>query len=341
LLESEDLNERSREFVQKLHKQAQRTQRIVQNLLSFARQHKPQRMHVDLRNVLENTIALRDYDLRVNNIAVEREFQSTLPGVVADPHQIEQVYLNIINNAADAMLDANRGGVFRIRIYTDNGHVVSEFHDSGPGLTDPKRVFDPFYTTKGIGKGTGLGLSICYGIVKEHGGEIFASNHPNGGALLQVRIPASAGDKPMTEQERIEARRDSQLEGTVLLIDDEEVVLEFEREVLVAAGLNVITVTSGAEAIEQMQQHKFDAIFLDSKIPGAYTSEQIYRWMEDATPEMATRTVLVLSNVSDASVRSFVETKKLSYLVKPFEVTDLMATARRLLPRAKATVHYS
>ena len=140
-------------------------------------------MQVDLRSVIEDTIALRDYDLKVNNIIVEREFDAVLPSVVADPHQLEQVYLNIINNAADAMLERLAvGGMLSIHVFSQNGHVVSEFHDSGPGITDPKHVFDPFYTTKGVGKGTGLGLSICYGIVKEHGGEISAQNHAAGGA---------------------------------------------------------------------------------------------------------------------------------------------------------------
>src|SRR6266852_1178050 len=167
LLESEKLEPRVQEFIQKLYKQAQRTQKIVQNLLSFARQHKPQRVHVDLRSVMEDTIALRDYDLKVNNINVQREFEAVLPSVIVDPHQLEQVYLNIINNAADATLDGRNGGGLRIKIFSDNGNVVCEFHDSGPGLNDPKHVFDPFYTTKSVGKGTGLGLSICYGIVKE------------------------------------------------------------------------------------------------------------------------------------------------------------------------------
>ncbi|HEX5432841.1 MAG TPA: PAS domain S-box protein, partial [Candidatus Angelobacter sp.] len=180
LLESEKLEPRVEEFIMKLHKQAQRTQRIVQNLLSFARQHKPKRVHVDLRSVIEDTIALRDYDLKVNNIVVDRDFEP-VPSVVADPHQLEQVYLNVINNAADAMLDRSAGGVLRIRVFSENGNVVSQFHDSGPGISDPKHVFDPFYTTKGVGKGTGLGLSICYGIVKEHGGEISAQNSPQGG----------------------------------------------------------------------------------------------------------------------------------------------------------------
>ncbi|MGC2695742.1 MAG: GAF domain-containing protein [Candidatus Angelobacter sp.] len=339
LLESEKLDPRVEEFIVKLRKQAQRTQRIVQNLLSFARQHKPKRVHVDLRTVLEDTIALRDYDLKVNNISVERDFEPVLPSVVADPHQLEQVYLNIINNAADAMLDGGRGGRLRINISTENGHVVTSFHDSGPGIFDPKHVFDPFYTTKGVGKGTGLGLSICYGIVKEHGGEISAKNHPTGGALLQVRLPAAVGEKPVTEGDRIVARRESRLEGSVLLVDDEEAVLDFEREVLVAAGLKVEIATSGADAVESLKEDDFDVVFLDSKIPGTLSSEEVFRWIEQNRTELVPRTVLVLSNVSDPSVRLFVDATKILCLVKPFEVADLLAIVRRILRRVKATSH--
>jgi two-component system NtrC family sensor kinase len=319
-----------------LRKQAQRTQRIVQNLLSFARQHTPKRIHVDLRSVLEDTIALRDYDLKVNNIAVERDFEPVLPSVVADPHQLEQVYLNIINNAADAMLEGGRGGRLRINIFTENGHVVTSFHDSGPGIFDPKHVFDPFYTTKGVGKGTGLGLSICYGIVKEHGGEISAENHPSGGALLQVRLPLAVGEKPVTESDRIVARRESRLEGSVLLVDDEEAVLDFEREVLVAAGLKVSTAASGAEALVALEDGDFDVVLLDSKIPGDVSSEDVFRWIEQNRTELVPRTVLVLSNVSDPSVRVFVDATKILCLVKPFEVADLLAMMRRVLRRARA-----
>src|SRR5438132_3231331 len=191
LLESEGLNDRASDFVRKLFKQAQRTHRVVQNLLSFARQRTPQKQEVDIRKVLEETLALRDYDLKVNNITLERETMVDAPSVTADPHQLEQVFLNIINNAVDAILEGGKGGKLKVRIHSADGQVRVEFLDSGVGIKDPNRIFDPFYTTKSVGKGTGLGLSICYGIVKEHGGNITARNHPEGGAVLEVRLPAS------------------------------------------------------------------------------------------------------------------------------------------------------
>jgi PAS domain S-box-containing protein len=336
LLETEELAPRVRDFIGKLHKQAQRTQKIVQNLLSFARQQKPRRLHVDLRTVMEDTIALRDYDLKVNNIIVHRDFDTAVPTVVADPHQIEQVYLNIMNNAADAMLESGQGGYLNIRIYRENADVVTEFLDAGPGIIDPKHVFDPFYTTKVVGKGTGLGLSICYGIVKEHGGEISAENIPAGGARVRVRLPIAVGEKPVSERDRIVARRESQLEGRALLVDDEEPILDFEREVLTAAGVQVVAVSSGAQAAAFLENEDFDAVFLDSKIPGEWSSEDLYRWIGQSRPALLSHTVLVLSNVSDLKVRAFVDRTKVMCLVKPFEVSELLAVARRVLRRARA-----
>jgi two-component system NtrC family sensor kinase len=190
LLETEGLHERALDFVQKLYKQTQRTHRIVQNLLSFSRQRKPFKQSLDLRRVLEDVLALREYDLHLNNIIVHTDVPAVLSAIVGDSHQLEQVFLNIINNAVDAILEQSRGGQLKVRIRDEGGQVCVEFHDSGPGILDLQRIFDPFFTTKGVGKGTGLGLSICYGIVKEHGGEVIARNHPEGGAIIEVRLPA-------------------------------------------------------------------------------------------------------------------------------------------------------
>jgi two-component system NtrC family sensor kinase len=195
LLETEPIGDRARDFVGKLYRQTQRTHRVVQNLLSFSRQRKPIQSQVDLRRVLEDTLALRDFDLKLNNVIVERNFDPILPFVTGDAHQLEQVFLNIINNAVDAIMDSANGGTLKIRIYPDDTRVCMEFRDSGPGLKNPSKIFDPFYTTKKIGKGTGLGLSICYGIVKEHGGDISAFNHEEGGAVFLLQIPITASQR--------------------------------------------------------------------------------------------------------------------------------------------------
>jgi DNA-binding response OmpR family regulator len=114
-------------------------------------------------------------------------------------------------------------------------------------------------------------------------------------------------------------------------------VIDFEREVLTAAGLTAVTAMSGADAIDRLRAHEFDAVFLDSKLPGQWSSEDVYRWIEESRPGLVSRTVLVLSNVSDANVRVFVDATKAMCLVKPFEVSDLLAIARRAVRRDRAT----
>jgi len=180
------------EYSEKLYKQAQRTHRIVQNLLSFARQHKPERVPVRLNQVLEDTLALRDYDLRMSNIHLHLNLSEDLPLAAADPHQLQQVFLNLVNNAVDAILEASAQGELWVRTAKEKDKFVIEFVDSGLGVKDPTKVFDPFYTTKPVGKGTGLGLSICYGIITEHGGVIRVCNLPPRGACFTIELPCLA-----------------------------------------------------------------------------------------------------------------------------------------------------
>ena len=180
------------EYSEKLYKQAQRTHRIVQNLLSFARQHKPERVPVRLNQVLEDTLALRDYDLRMSNIRLHLDLAEDLPLAAADPHQLQQVFLNLVNNAVDAILEGSGQGDLWVRTAKEADKFVVEFVDSGSGVKDPSKVFDPFYTTKPVGKGTGLGLSICYGIISEHGGQIRVSNVPPRGACFTIELPCMA-----------------------------------------------------------------------------------------------------------------------------------------------------
>ena len=337
LLESDQLSDRARDYVGKLFKQAQRTHRVVQNLLSFARQRKAAKMPCDLRRVVEDTLALRDYDMSLHDIRVEKDFPEHLPPVVADPHQIEQVFLNVINNAVDAMLETAKSGMLHVRIWTEGGYVSAEFHDTGPGIRELNRIFDPFYTTKSLGKGTGLGLSICYGIVKEHGGDIRAHNHPQGGAVIRVLLPIAAGEEDVPSRDA-SGQRVIPLQGRVLIVDDEEAVLEFERDVLAGAGAEVTTSTRGEDAIGLLQKGKFDVILVDSWIPGGCSGVDIYRWVANNQPGLEKRVVLTLSNMTDAEVRSFVEENGVATITKPFEVSDLIAIARSAMQKTSPVV---
>jgi len=189
LADDEALPERTRSTAVKIREQARRTKSLVQNLLSFARQVPTERTLLDINTVVTNAVQLRALDLHSGGSTIELQLESVLPGVRGDNNQLMQVFFNIISNALDAMA-ASGGGKLTIRTLRDRGNVVLLFSDTGPGLREPHRVFDPFYTTKPVGKGTGLGLSICYGIVQEHGGKIFCYNSQTGGAVFRVELPA-------------------------------------------------------------------------------------------------------------------------------------------------------
>jgi signal transduction histidine kinase len=189
LADDATLPEKTRATAAKIRDQARRTKTLVGNLLSFARQVPAERTLLDINTVVANAIQLRALDLRSSTTRIETQFESVLPGVRGDGNQLMQVFFNIISNAVDAMEAAN-GGTLTIKTMRDRGHVVILFSDSGPGIKEPHRVFDPFYTTKPVGKGTGLGLSICFGIVQEHAGKVFCYNRQEGGAVFRVELPA-------------------------------------------------------------------------------------------------------------------------------------------------------
>ncbi|HVP63636.1 MAG TPA: PAS domain S-box protein [candidate division Zixibacteria bacterium] len=187
-----DINADCKPDLEIIIQEAQRTKQIVQNLLSFARQTPPQREPLQVNELLRRTLQLRSYDLSNSGVDVVADYQEPAPDVVCDQHQLQQVFLNIVNNAFDALREIPQG-VPKLEIQTRYRDEWAEirFRDNGPGMVSAERVFDPFYTTKEVGKGTGLGLSICYGIVREHGGEITAANSPDGGAVFTVRLPLS------------------------------------------------------------------------------------------------------------------------------------------------------
>ncbi len=193
LMENPELPESARRDLRVILQEAQRTKQIVQNLLSFARQMPPRRQPVQLNSIVQRTVHLRSYDFMSHGIQVIERLDESLPEVVGDSHQLQQVFLNILNNAYDAVRETTRAARIEIMSALSNAFVEVSFRDNGIGIADPERIFDPFFTTKDVGKGTGLGLSICYGIVREHGGEIVCHNNPDSeGATFIVRLPVAS-----------------------------------------------------------------------------------------------------------------------------------------------------
>ena len=335
---SEHVTARGSDYVTKLYKQAQRTHRIVQNLLSFARQHRPERLPVRLNQVLDDTLALREYDLKLNNIVVHREFDAHLPATSGDPHQLQQVFLNILNNAVDAVLEhANRGEIW-VRTIAGNSRLYIEFTDSGPGAKDPMRVFDPFYTTKAVGKGTGLGLSICYGIVKEHGGEISVRNssRPGRGATFQVALPVMIAAQPQDAVPTPLA--EIAPHGVVLLVDDEETVLELEQEILRGKCQSLKAARNGRDALEILARESVDVVVTDLKMPGEISGADLFHWIRNHEPPLATRVIFTMSDARNDAVHALLEESGCAYLQKPFNVDDFLRVIQQVLAEMQDSV---
>jgi len=188
LLGATELSSEQRALMHKIEQQVRRTRTLVSSLLSFAKQVPAEKTLVDINSLAQTAVKLCLPQVRGPNVQVHTDFPSELPRVLGDSNQLLQVCLHITNNALHALTDA--GGVLTVSARLENTSVVLEFSDNGPGMQEPDRVFDPFYTTRPVGQGPGLGLSVCYGIIQEHNGKITGQNRPEGGALFRIELPA-------------------------------------------------------------------------------------------------------------------------------------------------------
>jgi two-component system NtrC family sensor kinase len=328
LLSSGQMPAQGVEYSDKLYKQAQRTHRIVQNLLSFARQHKPERVAVQLNQILEDTLALRDYDLRLSNIRVHYDLASDLPMTAADPHQLQQVFLNLVNNAVDAILEQTSEGDLWVSTRAKNDHLIVEFKDSGPGVKDASRVFDPFYTTKPVGKGTGLGLSICYGIISEHGGSITVSNvHPSG-ACFTIELPYQPA---ITTGDGVPAGGPMAARGgRILLIDHDLSVLEAVEAILREGNHAVRTAASFLEAQRLLGEMEFDAVVADVEVRAVGGADGLKDWLMMNRPALASRLVWMSASAVHAQANHH-GLNGSRVLQKPFKAGDLLGAVETAL----------
>lgn len=182
---------------QRIGQQARRTRELVGDLLSFAQQTPGEKIPLELKPLLQRAVQMEGFKLENRNINLTVESREPVPRVLGNPNQLLQAFVQIVENAVDALQEIG-GGRLQISVWRDSGDVIVQFADSGPGLRNPERVFDPFYTTKPVGKGTGLGLSATYGVVQDHKGQITCFNRPEGGAAFEIRLPALGSGAAMT-----------------------------------------------------------------------------------------------------------------------------------------------
>jgi signal transduction histidine kinase/CheY-like chemotaxis protein len=316
--------------------ESERAARIVRNLLTFARKRQTTRAMVDINQVVRETLALRAYEQRVTNITVIDALAAGLPNVFADGHQVQQVLLNLIINAEQAMLSANGRGVLVVRTWHDAEHesVILEINDDGPGIPEDvqAKIFDPFFTTKEVGKGTGLGLTVAYAIVNEHGGRIRVESRPVGGASFFVELPVTGARLPPTPAPRplYPVAAAAPQNASVLVVDDETALAAAVSAALQDAGYTVEQASDGEQALLRCRARSFDLVVCDLKMPRV-DGRSFYRMLVASTPEMASRVIFVTGDVAGTEAEQFLEESGCRWLAKPFRLADLVRAAREVL----------
>jgi len=322
-----------------IYSEARRASRIVQNLLTFARQHKAEKVPTAINQVLDDTLELRGYELRVRGIDVRREYDESIPDTMADAHQLQQVFLNLITNAEQAM-EQRDGHHHRLTVSTRrNADAIRiEVEDTGAGIPANliERIFNPFFTTKPTGSGTGLGLSISLGIVREHEGKIWAENASQsaggggGGARFVVEIPITEPQRSGEHAEVAHVEAQSPDTLRVLVIDDEASVRVSLQRYLAAKGHQVETTASGEDGLLRLKASQYDAIILDMRMPDL-SGEQLYERLRSNDPSHAERVIFTTGDLVNEQMRRFLDGTGRPCVAKPFE----FASFDQALPAAR------
>jgi len=314
----------------RIHSSALRCQKIVKNLLSFSRVHKPEKKYLGLNGIVEKTLEVRKYQLDVNNIEVVKDLEANLPKTMLDFHQIQQVLVNLFNNAQHAIQSARyQGGRINLRTWHQGENVMFQISDNGEGM-DPEtleRVFDPFFTTKDQGQGTGLGLSVSYGIIKEHGGKIYAQGRRGEGSTFLIEFPvykeAGAEEPAPKESEPLRLEGDRGAGKKILVVDDESTILDLFVEILGTAGYRVDTAVNGVEAAQKVRSGNYDVVVSDVRMP-QMNGIQLYDEILAARPELAEKVLFITGDLIDTETAAFVERIGAKTIAKPLDIQKVL-----------------
>jgi two-component system NtrC family sensor kinase len=306
-----------------MYSEAERMAKIVRNLLTFARKHPPEKKLLGLNGIIEKTLELKGYHFRVSQIQVERDLAPDLSPTMLDFNQIQQVLLNLLNNAEQAMVEAGRGGTLRLATRRVGDWIEARISDNGPGIPREiqSRIFEPFFTTKKEGKGTGLGLSLCYGIVQEHGGAIRVESRPGEGTVFIIQLPIIQ-DTVVVSDEVLRVPSASVSSLRILVIDDELALQDFLVELLRSRGHRVDTASDVPEALKKIAANGHDLIISDMKMPHG-SGKDIYKAVIEKSPRLARRIVFTTGDGASTETKRFLEDAGNEIVLKPFKIEEI------------------
>src|SRR3954454_17642477 len=310
-LSQRPVDDQTKRGLETILSESERAAKIVRNLLTFARKRHTTRAMVDVNQIVRETLALRSYEQSLANITIIEALAAGLPLAFADPHQFQQVLLNLIINAEQAMVSANGRGILVLRTWhdADGDAVILEVNDDGPGVPEDvqPRIFDPFFTTKEVGKGTGLGLTVAYAIVQEHGGRIRLESRPNGGASFYVELPVTGGKLPALPLPRSAPGSPEAVVGAqILLVEDEAKLASAVADALRDAGYIVDHAPDGEDALAKVKAQAYDLVICDLKMP-RMDGMAFYRVLSAAAPGLSKRVIFVTGDVAGTDAEKFLE----------------------------------
>lgn len=330
-------DEKVRRFLTVIHQEAGRATKIVQNLLSFARKKKPEKRRANLNEIGRKILDLRLYDLQTRGIEVETDFDESIPATMLDEDQIQQVVLNLINNAVQA-LSADRPRRIRMGTGRAGNYLCLWVSDTGSGIPAEfqNRIFDPFFTTKGERSNSGLGLSISYGIIREHGGHIDVDSREGRGTTMTLRLPLSGepADRPLPPQSAHLAQ--DSLKGRVAcVVDDEAYVADLIADILEGEGCGVRRFNNAREALAAIHEQRFDLILCDVRMPGM-DGRDLYRAVAETREDLKRCFILLSGDIAAPETLQFSTENKVQMVAKPFTQSDLLKAVRRVMEHAPA-----
>jgi signal transduction histidine kinase len=328
------LDEQTRRDLEAIHNAAERAARIVRNLQTFVRKRHTTRTTVDLNEVVRETLAIRAYEQRAANVVILEALAAGLPPIFADPHQIQQILLNLTINAEQAMLDAHGRGMLILRSWhePERDAVILEVNDDGPGMPEAlqPKIFDPFFTTKAVGKGTGLGLTVAYAIAQEHGGQLRVASLEGRGASFFLELPVSGLNVRLPETSRADPLPDVPPGTRALVIEDEQALNEAVAAALADEGFRVDRAANGEEALARLRDANYDVVICDLKMPKV-DGMMFFREVSAKLPQIARRIVFVTGDVAGTEAERFLEESGCRWVPKPFRLRDLVRVARETL----------
>jgi two-component system NtrC family sensor kinase len=307
--------------------------RIVRNFLALARQHPPERTDVVIGQVIHGAVELLAYELRADGVEIAIDVAEGLPPLLADPHQLHQVLVNLVANAYQAMRrkPPPRGITVSARHDAARRLVRVEVADTGPGMTPEvqARIFEPFFTTKPPGEGTGLGLALCRGMIEDHGGTIAMESEPGHGTRFTIELPLVERGK--TEVEAASADRLPAIaQKTILVLDDEPDIAAVVAEALESDGHQVDVATNAVMALEMLGQRSYDLVVSDTKMP-VMDGEAFFVELERRDPTFRRRFIFLTGDVLSREKREFLEGAGAPFLTKPFDLREVRRLVQRVL----------